>query len=40
MLPRTKGKEIIDCDLSDLQSISDDPNFAKSECFVGGRLYK
>ncbi len=31
MLPRINGKEIIDCDLSDLQSIIDDSSFAENE---------
>ncbi len=31
MLPRINGKEIIDCDLSDLQSIIDNPSFAENE---------
>lgn len=31
MLPRINGKEIIDCDLSDLLSIIDNPSFAENE---------
>ena len=31
MLPRINGKEIIDCDLTDLQVIIDNPSFAENE---------
>ena len=31
MLPRINGKDIIDCNLDDLQSIMNDPNYAENE---------